>query len=68
MILQNVAPPFSLSFMISLILFLFCSSLKSYFFPPFQISENADLEFFETSARTGDGVSEVNNWIIKRSF
>ena len=25
------------------------------------MSENAELEFFETSARTGEGVSEVSN-------
>ena len=67
MILQNVAPPFSLSFIISLFFFILFK-FEVYFFPPFQISENADLEFFETSARTGDGVSEVKNWIIKRSF
>ena len=67
MILQNVAPPFSLSFIISLIFFILFK-FEVYFFPPFQISENADLEFFETSARTGEGVSEVKNWIIKRSF
>lgn len=68
MILQNVAPPFSLWFIISLIFFFILFKFEVYFFPPFQISENADLEFFETSARTGDGVSEVKNWIIKRSF
>lgn len=67
MILQNVAPPFSLSFIVSLI-FVILFKFEVYFFPPFQISENADLEFFETSARTGEGVSEVKNWIIKRSF
>ena len=30
-----------------------------YFLLVFQISENAELEFFETSARTGEGVTEV---------
>ena len=32
----------------------------------FQISENAELEFFETSARTGEGVTEVTK--IKNYF
>lgn len=30
-----------------------------FLFPFFQITENTELEFFETSARTGEGVTEV---------
>ena len=29
-----------------------------------QMSENTDLEFFETSARTGEGVSEVRMFFL----
>ena len=60
MIPQDVALPFSL-FYNKLNFFCILFKFEVYFFPPFQISENADLEFFETSARTGEGVSEVKN-------
>ena len=49
------------SVQLPLLIFFILFKFEVYFFPPFQISENADLEFFETSARTGDGVSEVKN-------
>lgn len=39
--------------------------LYNFFFSFFQITESTELEFFETSARTGEGVTEVGRQKIR---